>query len=73
MCFERLCRCKVPENVNAKAVLVSGPPGIGKTTACRLVAEELGYVNIIHLVVMVSYILDTDGVQRLRSAQQGDS
>ncbi|KAF4742176.1 replication factor C subunit 1, partial [Perkinsus olseni] len=34
----------VPENVNAKAVLVSGPPGIGKTTACRLVAQELGYI-----------------------------
>ncbi|EER12026.1 replication factor C subunit, putative [Perkinsus marinus ATCC 50983] len=34
----------VPENVNAKAVLVSGPPGIGKTTACRLVARELGYM-----------------------------
>ncbi|KAF4652466.1 replication factor C subunit 1, partial [Perkinsus chesapeaki] len=34
----------IPENVNAKAVLVSGPPGIGKTTACKLVAQELGYV-----------------------------
>eukprot|EP00930_Biecheleria_cincta_P043936 TRINITY_DN30145_c0_g1_i1.p1 TRINITY_DN30145_c0_g1~~TRINITY_DN30145_c0_g1_i1.p1 ORF type:complete len:620 (+),score=124.01 TRINITY_DN30145_c0_g1_i1:182-2041(+) len=28
-----------PENINAKAALVSGPPGIGKTTTCSLVAR----------------------------------
>ncbi len=28
-----------PENINARAVLVSGPPGIGKTTTCTLVAK----------------------------------
>ena len=28
-----------PENLNARAVLVSGPPGIGKTTTCTLVAK----------------------------------
>jgi len=30
-------------NVNARAALISGPPGIGKTTAARLVAKALGY------------------------------
>jgi len=30
-------------NVNAKAVLLSGPPGIGKTSAARIVCKELGY------------------------------
>lgn len=28
----------MPENVNARAALISGPPGIGKTTTCRLIA-----------------------------------
>ena len=28
-----------PENLNARAVLVSGPPGIGKTSTCTLVAR----------------------------------
>lgn len=28
-----------PENINARAALVSGPPGIGKTTTCCLVAR----------------------------------
>ncbi|CAE8732512.1 unnamed protein product, partial [Polarella glacialis] len=28
-----------PDNVNARAVIVSGPPGIGKTTTCSLVAR----------------------------------
>lgn len=31
------------KNVNARVALVSGPPGIGKTTAGRLVAKALGY------------------------------
>ena len=29
--------------VNAKAVLISGPPGIGKTSACRIVCRHLGF------------------------------
>eukprot|EP00927_Polykrikos_kofoidii_P025070 TRINITY_DN22610_c0_g1_i1.p1 TRINITY_DN22610_c0_g1~~TRINITY_DN22610_c0_g1_i1.p1 ORF type:complete len:887 (+),score=159.86 TRINITY_DN22610_c0_g1_i1:72-2732(+) len=33
-----------PENLNARAALVSGPPGIGKTSACRLVSKlRAGY------------------------------
>jgi replication factor C subunit 1 len=29
--------------VNAKSVLLSGPPGIGKTSACRIICKHLGY------------------------------
>lgn len=28
-----------PDNINARAALISGPPGIGKTTTCTLVAR----------------------------------
>ena len=40
---------KVPfskENPGAKAVLLSGPPGIGKTTVATLIAAELGYETL---------------------------
>ncbi len=30
-------------NVNARAALLSGPPGIGKTSAARIVCKQLGY------------------------------
>ena len=30
-------------NMNAKAVLLSGPPGIGKTSAARIVCRDLGF------------------------------
>jgi len=29
--------------LNAKAAMISGPPGIGKTSACRIVCKHLGY------------------------------
>ena len=34
------------DNVNARAALVSGPPGIGKTTAVRVLCKSLGYTPI---------------------------
>lgn len=30
-------------NMNAKAVLLSGPPGIGKTSAAKIVCNDLGF------------------------------
>ena len=36
-------KVKSTENTNAKAAIISGPPGIGKTTAARLLALENGY------------------------------
>jgi replication factor C subunit 1 len=33
-------------NVNAKAALLSGPPGIGKTSTARLIGKELGYTIV---------------------------
>ena len=29
--------------VNSKACLLSGPPGIGKTSSARIVCKQLGY------------------------------
>lgn len=30
-------------NINARAVLISGPPGIGKSSAARIVCRGLGF------------------------------
>jgi len=37
----------MPENINARAALISGPPGIGKTTTCRLVAQLHGGYEVL--------------------------
>lgn len=34
------------ENVNARAALISGPPGIGKSTVASLIARKCGYIPI---------------------------
>ena len=34
---------KAPPNLNARACLISGSPGIGKTSAVRIVSKELGF------------------------------
>ncbi|KAH8738550.1 replication factor C subunit 1 [Cryptosporidium ryanae] len=34
------------ENINARAVLISGPPGIGKSTVASLMAKKCGYIPI---------------------------
>jgi len=30
-------------NINARSALLSGPPGIGKTSTARIVCAQLGY------------------------------
>ncbi|CAE8736092.1 unnamed protein product, partial [Polarella glacialis] len=37
----------MPENINARAALISGPPGIGKTTTARLVAQLHGGYEVL--------------------------
>lgn len=38
------CRGKMkPDDVKKKAVLLSGPPGIGKTSSALIVCRELGF------------------------------
>eukprot|EP00933_Yihiella_yeosuensis_P040860 TRINITY_DN35266_c0_g1_i1.p1 TRINITY_DN35266_c0_g1~~TRINITY_DN35266_c0_g1_i1.p1 ORF type:complete len:818 (-),score=211.02 TRINITY_DN35266_c0_g1_i1:195-2363(-) len=37
----------MPDNINARAALISGPPGIGKTTSSRLVAQQVGGYEIL--------------------------
>lgn len=29
--------------INAKAAMLSGPPGVGKSSACRIICKHLGY------------------------------
>ena len=41
--FKRGFSWKDQVNPNAKAALLSGPPGIGKTSAARIVCRQLGY------------------------------
>lgn len=30
-------------NINARACMISGPPGIGKSSMVKIIAEELGF------------------------------
>jgi replication factor C subunit 1 len=41
--FRKGFNWKDQPNPNARAVLISGPPGIGKTSAARIVCRKLGY------------------------------
>jgi hypothetical protein len=37
------CRWEGAPNLNAKACLISGPPGIGKSSSIKVIASELGF------------------------------